>query len=299
MYDPSNTTVDASNTTVDASNTTVDASNTTVDASNQIQYVDGMIITQNVTAIDAIGGFTIDISLDNIELETKDPIRKFDLTETLQLDFDVRIFNEKIGLFKDPSNSTILDTSFNSELNIFPINRINLPFEEFKNNVTNSQIVSLGKFETIYSDFKQYINRYFYYSNLFYPLLRSSEATDISNGIFDNNKFIELINGQSVNSDGETINNFSGSIQIDKINRSLTYILDSNPFNNRPSTTDLSYSIQDGFIEGDLILVNPGMNIELQLIIDQQTFITDPCYNLFTLSRITEAPILLRLANLS
>lgn len=276
-----------------------DASNTLIDVSNEIQYVDGMIITEDLIAIDATGGFLVDISLADIQLVAQNPLREFDLTETLQLNFDVRIFNEKIGLIKDASNTTILDSSFNLEAGTFPNNRVTITFEEFKNNMTASQVVSLGKFETIYSDFKQYINRYFHYSNLFPSLLKNTQATDISNGLFDSDKFIELINGQSVNSDGQTVDNFSGSIQINDINGSLGYILQGNPFNNRTNTTDLSYSVSDGFITGDLILVNPGMNIELQLIVDQQTFITDPCYNLFTLSTTTEAPILLRLANLS
>jgi hypothetical protein len=276
-----------------------DVSNTLIDVSNEIQYVDGMIITENLIAIDATGGFTIDISLADIDLLTENPIRDFDLTETLQLEFDVRIFNEKIGLIKDASNITILDTSFNSELNVFPNDSFTLTFEEFKDNLDSSQVISLGKFETIYSDFKQYINHCFYYNNLFPSLLKSSDATDISNGIFDSDQFIELINGQYVNEDGETVDNFSGSVQLDNINISLSYILQADPFENRVVSSDLSYSRSDGFISGDLILVNPGMIIELKLIVDQQSFITDPCYNLFTLSTTTEAPILLRLENLS
>jgi len=276
-----------------------DVSNTLIDVSNEIQYVDGMIITENLIAIDATGGFTIDISLADIDLLTENPIRDFDLTETLQLEFDVRIFNEKIGLIKDASNITILDTSFNSELNVFPNDSFTLTFEEFKDNLDSSQVISLGKFETIYSDFKQYINHCFYYNNLFPSLLKSSDATDISNGIFDSDQFIELINGQYVNEDGETVDNFSGSVKLDNINISLSYILQADPFENRVVSSDLSYSKSDGFISGDLILVNPGMIIELKLIVDQQSFITDPCYNLFTLSTTTEAPILLRLENLS
>ena len=276
-----------------------DVSNTLIDVSNEIQYVDGMIITENLIAIDATGGFTIDISLADIDLLTENPIRDFDLTETLQLEFDVRIFNEKIGLIKDASNITILDTSFNSELNVFPNDSFTLTFEEFKDNLDSSQVISLGKFETIYSDFKQYINHCFYYNNLFPSLLKSSDATDISNGIFDSDQFIELINGQYVNEDGETVDNFSGSVKLDNINISLNYILQADPFENRVVSSDLSYSRSDGFISGDLILVNPGMIIELKLIVDQQSFITDPCYNLFTLSTTTEAPILLRLENLS
>jgi len=276
-----------------------DLSNTLIDVSNEIQYVDGMIITEDLIAIDATGGFTVDISLANIELVAQNPIREFDLTETLQLDFDVRIFNEKIGLIKDASNSAILDTSFNIVTETFPNTTVNITFEEFKNNLVSSQITSLGKFETIYSDFKQYINHYFYYSNLFPSLLKSGDATDISNGSIDNDKFIELLNGQYINSDGQTINNFAGSINIYDINTSLSYISTDDPFNNRIVSSDLSYSMSDGFISGDLILVNPGMNIELKLIVDQQSFITDPCYNLFTLSTTTESPMLLRLANLS
>jgi len=276
-----------------------DVSNTLIDVSNEIQYVDGMIITENLIAIDATGGFTIDISLADIDLLTENPIRDFDLTETLQLEFDVRIFNEKIGLIKDASNITILDSSFNSELNVFPNDSFTLTFEEFKDNLDSSQVISLGKFETIYSDFKQYINHCFYYNNLFPSLLKSSDATDISNGIFDSDQFIELINGQYVNEDGETVDNFSGSVKLDNINISLNYILQADPFENRVVSSDLSYSRSDGFISGDLILVNPGMIIELKLIVDQQSFITDPCYNLFTLSTTTEAPILLRLENLS
>lgn len=276
-----------------------DPSNTLIDVSNQIQYMYGMIITEDLIAIDATGGFAIDISLTDIEIIAQNPIREFDLTETLQLEYDVRIFNEKIGLIKDASNSTILDTSFNATTGAFPTTTINITFDEFKNNMTASQVTSLGKFETLYSDFKQYINKFFYYSNLFPSLLKSGDATDISNGTFDSDLFIELINGQSVNSEGNTVNNFSGSIQIYDINGALSYIVKDNPFNNRPTTTDLSFSLSDGFIEGDTILVNPGMSIELQLIIDQQSFITDPCFNLFTLSTTTEAPMLLRLANLS
>lgn len=276
-----------------------DPSNTLIDVSNQVQYMYGMIITDDLIAIDATGGFAIDISLNDIEIIAQNPIREFDLTETLQLEYDVRIFNEKIGLIKDASNTIVLDTSFNPTTGAFPTTTINITFDEFKNNMTSSQVTSLGKFETLYSDFKQYINRYFYYSNLFPSLLKSGDATDVSNGTFDSDLFIELINGQSVNSDGDTVNNFSGSIQIYDINGALSYIVKDDPFNNRPTTTDVSYSLSDGFIEGDTILVNPGMSIELQLIIDQQSFITDPCYNLFTLSTTTEAPILLRLANLS
>jgi hypothetical protein len=276
-----------------------DLSNTLIDVSNEIQYMYGMIITDDLIAIDATGGFTVDISLSDIEVIKQNPIREFDLTETLQLDFDVRIFNEKIGLIKDASNITVLDSSFNIVTETFPNTTVNITFQEFKNNLVSSQITSLGKFETIYSDFKQYINHYFYYSNLFPSLLKSGDATDISNGSIDNDKFIELLNGQYINSDGQTIDNFAGSINIYDINTSLSYISTDDPFNNRVVTSDLSYSMSDGFISGDLILVNPGMNIELKLIVDQQSFITDPCYNLFTLSTTTEAPMLLRLANLS
>ena len=277
----------------------MDASSTLIDLSNEYQYVDGMIITDGLTAINATGGFAVDISLTEIELLGMNPLREFDLTETLQIDYDVRIFNEKIGLFKDASNTVILDTSFNADTEVFPIDSFTITFEDFKTNVTAEKVTSLGKFETLYSDFKQYINRYFYYNNEFISLLKGEDATDISNGIFDAAKFVELINGQYINTENETVPNFSGSIVLQQLNPVLSYILEEDPFNNRTGVADLSYSVSDGFVAGDLVLVNPGMSVVLQLIVDQQPFITDACYNLFTLSPTTEAPILLRLDNLS
>ena len=169
----------------------MDASSTLIDLSNEYQYVDGMIITDGLTAINATGGFAVDISLTEIELLGVNPLREFDLTETLQIDYDVRIFNEKIGLFKDASNTVILDTSFNADTEVFPIDSFTITFEDFKTNVTAEKVTSLGKFETLYSDFKQYINRYFYYNNEFISLLKGEDATDISNGIFDAAKFVE------------------------------------------------------------------------------------------------------------
>ena len=277
----------------------MDASSTLIDLSNEYQYVDGMIITDGLTAINATGGFAVDISLTEIELLGVNPLREFDLTETLQIDYDVRIFNEKIGLIKDASNTVILDTSFNADTEVFPIDSFTITFEDFKTNVTAERITSLGKFETLYSDFKQYINHYFYYNNEFLSLLKGEDATDISNGIFDADKFVELINGQYMNADNETVPNFSGSIVLQQLNPVLSYILEEDPFNNRTGVADLSYSVSDGFIAGDLVLVNPGLSVVLELIVDQQPFITDACYNLFTLSTTTEAPILLRLDNLS
>jgi hypothetical protein len=281
------------------SNISTDTSNVLIDVSNEIQYVDGMIITDDLIAINATGGFSVDISLVDIKMIAQNPLRIFDLTETLQIDFDVRIFNEKLGVLKNATNTTIVDTSFNSTTGAFPNDSINITFEEFKNNVSVGQVFSVGKFETLYSDFKQYINRYFYYSNLFPSLIKSSEATDISNGLFEGSHFIELINGQSINENGETVNNFSGNVLLNNVNQALGYIVRGDPFQNRSETTDLSYSVADGFIAGDLILVNPGIDITLQLVIDTQSFITDPCFNLFTLSTTTEAPILFRLDNLS
>ena len=64
-----------------------DVSDTLIDVSNEIQYVDGMIITENLIAIDATGGFTIDISLADIDSTRLERAKEKDSSiQTLQLD---------------------------------------------------------------------------------------------------------------------------------------------------------------------------------------------------------------------
>jgi hypothetical protein len=69
--------------------------------------------------------------LTNIVMIPYERINKFDVTESLQVRYDVRVFNEKIGLLKDSTNEIITNTSYNPTNNTFPVDSISLTASEF------------------------------------------------------------------------------------------------------------------------------------------------------------------------
>jgi hypothetical protein len=73
---------------------------------------------------------------------------------------NVRLFNEKLGLYKDANNYNILSTSFNEITGQFPVDTIYISATEFLQNVHIPNILSVGKLETLYTDFIQYVNAY-------------------------------------------------------------------------------------------------------------------------------------------
>jgi hypothetical protein len=55
-------------------------------------------------AYGASGGFIMEQGFNDVVLIPYEKINKYDVTEALQVKYDVRVFNEKIGLFKDSDN---------------------------------------------------------------------------------------------------------------------------------------------------------------------------------------------------
>ena len=82
-------------------------------------------------AYEASGGYLIDQRLNDIVMIPYERINQYDITQAVQILFDVRTFNEKIRLFKDANNTGIIDSSHNPTLNSFPINDISLSSIEF------------------------------------------------------------------------------------------------------------------------------------------------------------------------
>ena len=60
-------------------------------------------------AYPASGGYDIEQGASSITLLPYDQIQRYDLTDAVQVAFDVRTFNMKIGVIKDPSNSKHYD----------------------------------------------------------------------------------------------------------------------------------------------------------------------------------------------
>jgi hypothetical protein len=68
------------------------------------------------------------------------------------------------------------------------------------------------------------------------------------------------MNPSEQNASGEYVNPMTGTITINKVNDILRYAFQYNPFNNRETET---VSIENGFIENDLIYIPTGTTVTL------------------------------------
>ena len=209
--------------------------------------------------ITAMGGYNIHQTFPPIVLAAVNPINSFDITNALQVKFSANTFNAKLG-------------NYNPVINRFPNDTITLTAAEFVAGMTAQQVVSLGTYKTLYSDFIHYVNSYFSYAGGFTSLFASVNTFDYNNGIFDANAFISLINEPPVNA----VPQITGTITIYNVNNLIQYAVDENVFGNRPSPTADTQNVADptvnsisaGFKDGDLILVPSGTTITLDLQID-------------------------------
>jgi len=128
-----------------------------------------------VYTITAMGGYNIHQSFPPIVLAAINPINKFDITNALQVKFSVNTFNSKLG-------------NYNPVINRFPNDTITLTAAEFVTGMTAPQVLTLGTYRTLYSDFIQYVNNYFSYAGGFTSLFASVNSFDYNNGIFDANE---------------------------------------------------------------------------------------------------------------
>jgi hypothetical protein len=241
------------------------------------------------------GGFTMDQCFNTIKLTQPNPLLRYDVTKALQVRFDVRTFNAKLGLYKDANNIGITSTTFNPITDNFSINEITIGADEFVSGLAKEQVISVGSYSTMYSDFKQLVNTYFGYAGGFSSLFSQASEFDINNGVFDASAFLNIITPYSKPT-GENVKQVTGSITISDINSLLKYAIDRNIFGNRTpqsstgTASDISsnytgnsttqeqnlfksnYGMADGFIAGDLIFIPAGTTIKLHLVIDSENF---------------------------
>jgi hypothetical protein len=212
---------------------------------------------------------------DTILYQPQTALTSYDVTNAIQVTFDVREFNRKIGIVKDASNQFVIDSSLNTDADTFPNDTITLSAAEFVAGLTVPQVTSVGYYVNMYSDFTTYVSTYFGYVGGFSSLFVNAEDFSYNSGIFDETAFINLINGSAADGSGSYINDLSGTITIGNINYLLRNAIDSNAFNNRnPSTgTDATdstnfanYGMADGFKANDLIWVPAGTVITLSLL---------------------------------
>jgi hypothetical protein len=85
------------------------------------------------------GGFTMDQCFNTIKVRQQAAILRYDVTNSLQVTFDVRTFNSKIGLYKDVDNIVVNETSFNEVSDVFDIDTITISSTEFVDGMSESQ----------------------------------------------------------------------------------------------------------------------------------------------------------------
>ena len=212
--------------------------------------------TGMVYAFYGSGGFTIDQCFNTINLIPESKIYQYDVTNAVQVLFDVRTFNEKLGLFKDQNNQYITFSSYDTVRDVFTtateynegnvetspvLDSITLSADEFVNGLLANYVMSVGSYNTLYMDFIQYVNTYFGYAGGFGSLFSGASEFNLNGGLFDANAFINIINPYYTAS-GENVKPLTGTITLTNINSLLKYAINTNCFNNRNPVTDISSS---------------------------------------------------------
>ena len=245
-----------------------------------------------VYAFNASGGFTMARGFDDIKFRVADAIPRFDVTDAVQVLFDVATFNAKLGLVKNAQNTVVVSSSFDEVDDCFKsggveVASINLTSTNLINglNVNGLQVISVGKYATLYSDFKNYVSSYFGFDGGFSSLFAAaSEFAIDTNNQFNGASFVRLLNGEVVHADGHYIADLSGSITVNNLTKLLRYAVDTNCFGNRTPSVDPSgssvdpsynsnYGVEDGFLAGDLIWIPSGTTITLNIAIDSEAFL--------------------------
>ena len=106
-------------------------------------------------AITGVGGFSIEEKTKPMKIQVVQNIAKYDVTDSVQILYDVDIFNYKLGQY-----------DVNSQL--FEMDCIMVCAAEFISGLSSSdQINSVGKLENIYKDFVNYVNQLLNYEEGF------------------------------------------------------------------------------------------------------------------------------------
>jgi hypothetical protein len=225
--------------------------------------------TGPVYCIQAYGGYNTTQSFDTVHRLSETVIGRYDVTGSVEVLMDVRLFNNKIGIGKDASNlniSTPTSAYYDDSNNMLTTDSFSISASEFvydiSTNGNTNCIISVGVLSTIYSDFSNYVATYFGMPNLpstgatnpneygFATLFSNTPNFNPNGGVFDKNAFVNLINAgvtttngggtigrMGTDGSGANITALAGTVTISGITALLRNAVDVNPFGNRnPST---------------------------------------------------------------
>lgn len=277
-------------------------------------------------AFSATGGYQLEQGLKTIAMLPVNQINQFDVTDSVQIKFDVRTVNRYFGLEKDANNQNIISTTYNQTTGLFPTDTFSISSADFLANITLDRIISVGRLSRLYSDFIQYVNDYFGYPNGFTSIFTLSSQISANNGVFDASALLNIMTESTLNpATGEYVNALTGTVTVNYINQLISYACFANTFDNRnPGTNNGgNFTLQDGFIDGDIIFIPNGITVTLNLDIIPNNinwnslgaahvsslisasnytsgyFSSTTTNSISNIKQVVIAPLLLRLTNLS
>lgn len=126
-----------------------------------------------VYAIQAYGGFSTTQTFENITRLPETMIGQYDVTGALEVLLPCEFFNNKIGIYKINGvvdNNQSVDY-YDISANVMKTDSLVIDALEFVARVADvNQIVSVGNFSTLYSDFNSYVAQYFGFANGNFPM---------------------------------------------------------------------------------------------------------------------------------
>ena len=241
------------------------------------QQVNG-VYTGTTYVFDSSGGFSVDQSFPQVNLNTYSPIAQYDVTEALQITYSVRTLNNKIGVIKDQSNVNVVEVLYYDVINNVLINdtgattdSVTINSSEFTSGITTSNVISMGKMSTLYSDFNYTVMEYFGAPYGFSTVFSNASTFNANKGVFDASAFVNLINGITFDGvTGSVISDLSGYFTVNNLNQHLRFICGTNVFGNRPPSGN--YGVPNGFMAGDLIYIPNGIKITLSVNIEAEPY---------------------------
>ncbi|NBV84180.1 hypothetical protein EBR57_08695, partial [bacterium] len=189
--------------------------------------------------------------------------------------FSARTLNKKLGIMKDSSNIDVVEALYDPQTDMLLTDSIKICTCDYIDGINTNSVISVGRLQYLYTDFKYTVGAYFGDPNGFASLFSEVNEFDINGGgVFDASAYIQVVNSSQFNMSGSFISDLSGFVTISDINKTLEYALDGNVFRNRfPNSKKLNYGVVDGFIAGDLIFIPEGFTITLSLDIQAETIL--------------------------
>ena len=199
-------------------------------------------------------------------------ISQYDVTNSLELLFDVRIVNQKLGITKDSSQTQVLtpvDQYYDTSRQVFLQDTLQITSDDLVATLTTGSIISPGVLQEIYTDFSTYVQAYFGNSPVGFSSLYT--VPHLPHTLLDTSGLQHLFLSQGTSDgSGASIGFLSGTLNITEVTQVLTDICNNNPFGNRDPS---SVTILNGFLANDLIYVPPGgFSITLSVQLEALTY---------------------------